>query len=39
MKYIYVRCIKAGKITIDDVPSHWKQEVEDLLKQEQNNAG
>ena len=45
MAKIYYRWIKAKRMwdghvmTIADVPPHWKQEVEDLLKQEQNNAG
>lgn len=31
MVAIYVRWIKAGKMTIDDVPSHWRDAVEDVL--------
>ena len=31
MAKIYYRQIKAGKITIDDVPDHWKAAVQALL--------
>ena len=31
MAKIYVRKIKAGLMTIDDVPARWREEVERLL--------
>lgn len=31
MAKIYYRLIKQGKMTIDDVPTRWKAEVEELL--------
>ena len=31
MAKIYARRIKAGKMTIDDVPERWKEAVEKLL--------
>ena len=31
MAKIYYRQIKAGKITIDDVPDRWRDAVQDLL--------
>lgn len=31
MAKIYYRQIMAGKITLDDVPPRWKEEVEKLL--------
>ena len=31
MVKIYARRIKAGKMTIDDVPERWKEAVEKLL--------
>ena len=31
MAKLYVKYIKAGKNTIDDVPSHWREQVEELL--------
>ena len=34
MVAIYVRWIKAGRMTIDQVPEHWRTEVEEKLKQE-----
>jgi hypothetical protein len=37
MKYIYYRWISAGRITIDDVPEHWKKEVQDLISLDSNS--
>lgn len=34
MVAIYVRWIKAGRMTIDDVPAHWREDVETMLKKE-----
>ena len=34
MAKIYVRKIREGTITIDDVPVRWREEVEGLLKEE-----
>ena len=34
MAKIYVRKIKAGQMTIDDVPERWREEVEKLLEGE-----
>lgn len=31
MAKIYVRKIRAGEMTIDDVPLRWKKQVEELL--------
>lgn len=31
MVAIYVRLIKAGKITIEDVPARWKEKVKEAL--------
>jgi len=31
MAKIYVRKIKAGQMTIDDVPERWREEVEKML--------
>lgn len=33
MAKIYVRKIKAGQMTIDDVPARWREEVERLLNE------
>ena len=33
MTKIYVRWIKAGKMTIDDVPARWKEAVRKLLEE------
>lgn len=33
MAKIYVRMIRAGRMTIDDVPARWRREVEELLNQ------
>lgn len=33
MAKIYVRKIKAGQMTIDDVPERWRAEVEKLLEE------
>lgn len=35
MAKIYARKILAGKMTIDDVPERWKEEVERLLESEE----
>ena len=32
MVAIYVRWIKAGKLTIDDVPERWREEVKTVLE-------
>lgn len=32
MVKIYVRWIKAGRMTIEDVPEHWRKAVEEELK-------
>lgn len=32
MAAIYVRWIKAGKMTIDDVPERWREEVRGALE-------
>lgn len=34
MAKIYVRRIKAGLMTIDDVPARWREQVEKLLEDE-----
>lgn len=31
MAKIYVRKIRAGEMTIDDVPARWRKQVEELL--------
>lgn len=36
MVAIYVRWIKAGKLTIDDVPERWREEVKTVLKGDAN---
>ena len=33
MVAVYVRMIKAGKMTIDDVPERWREEVRRLLEE------
>ena len=33
MAKIYARWIKAGKMTIDDVPARWKKAVKKLLEE------
>ena len=33
MAKIYARRIKAGKMTIDDVPERWREAVEKLLEE------
>lgn len=33
MANIYVRKIKAGELTIDDVPARWRSKVEELLSE------
>lgn len=32
MAAIYVRWIKAGKMTIDQVPARWREQVEKMLE-------
>lgn len=34
MAAIYVRWIKAGKMTIDDVPERWREEVRSALEED-----
>lgn len=34
MAKIYVRWIKAGKMTIDQVPEHWKEQVKEMLEED-----
>lgn len=34
MASIYARWIKAGKMTLEDVPEKWRDQVEFLLKEE-----
>ncbi len=34
MAKIYVRWIKAGKLTIDQVPEHWKEQVKEMLEED-----
>lgn len=38
MAKIYVRMIKAGRMTIDEVPERWRAEVEALLAAEKPAA-
>lgn len=38
MAKIYARWIKAGKMTIDDVPARWKGAVKKLLEELKNDA-
>ena len=33
MARVYYRLIKAGKMTIDDVPERWREEVRRLLEE------
>ena len=33
MAKVYYRLIKAGKITLDDVPERWREEVRRLLEE------
>lgn len=33
MASIYVRWIKAGKMTLEDVPEKWRDQVAELLKE------
>lgn len=35
MAKIYVRQIRAGKMSIDDVPNKWREAVRELLKEEE----
>lgn len=41
MAAIYVRWIKAGRMTIDDVPERWREEVQNRLglEPESNKEG
>ena len=34
MASIYARWIKAGKMTLDDVPEKWRDQVESLLEED-----
>ena len=34
MAAIYTRWIKAGRMTLDDVPEKWRDQVESLLEEE-----
>ena len=34
MVKIYVRKIRSGEMTIDDVPIRWRADVEEMLKEE-----
>ena len=38
MAKIYVRMIKAGRMTIDEVPERWRAEVEALLSAKEPTA-
>lgn len=29
---VYIRCIREGLITIDNVPRHWREDMEEDLK-------
>ena len=35
MAKIYARQIRAGKMSIDDVPNKWREAVRELLKEEE----
>ena len=35
MAKIYYKKIKAGQMTIDDVPERWRAEVEEMLKEDE----
>ena len=39
MVAIYVRWIKLGKLTIEDVPKKWRNEVEQKLNQDSSKEG
>ena len=39
MVAIYVRWIKAGKITLEDVPAKWTEQVEERLNQDSFEEG
>lgn len=39
MVAIYVRWIKAGKITLEDVPTKWKEQVKEKLNQDSSEEG
>ena len=39
MVAIYVRWIKAGKITLEDVPAKWKEQVKEKLNQDSSEEG
>lgn len=34
MAKLYVKRIKAGKMTIEEVPEHWREEVRRMLEEE-----
>ena len=36
MAKIYARRIKAGLMTIEDVPARWREQVEQLLEEEES---
>ena len=36
MAKIYVRRIKAGLMSLDDVPARWREQVERLLEEEES---
>lgn len=36
MVKIYVRRIRAGLMSLDDVPARWREQVEQLLEEEEN---
>ena len=38
MAKIYVRMIKAGRMTVDEVPKRWRAEVEALLAADEPTA-
>ena len=39
MAAIYVRWIKAGRMTIDDVPERWREEVRKKLESDSGTEG
>ena len=38
MVKIYVRRIQAGLITLEDVPSYWREKVKEALEKQQGEA-
>lgn len=38
MAKIYLRKIKAGTMTIDQVPEHWREQVEKMLEEAEQNG-